>query len=364
MLTCKNWKSGEKAAAYYLGEELTDQVDKGIWVGRGKSIYPGIPDIVDSSTLIQMADFSGNYSSQRNAVVDYTLTAPKAVSVYAALTDEEKRNKILVLQVAAARKVMEQIEADHSMAKMSYSTAEKIIQATDKRLRPIRLGSKGRRKKDDTGADAQDKEQVYLRTHNLLAALFTHFCTRPVDGVPDPNIHTHCVIPRITHRPDKESVTLYLDVDLPNPPLNQLYIKTMIDGLTRMGIPASYSESLDIVIEGISDDLLNAFSLRSKKIGVVAEAMMPEAGGEAGPVEKRLAALYTRETKDSVRWTERLPGWRMRAIAATVGEEILQLNELLSDEQTKQMLDRLWHHQEHAREKQPRRTGSGLFPGA
>lgn len=363
MLTSKTWTDGSKAAEYYLSDEATDQVGPAIWVGRGRMFFQGISDTVDSETLIHLADYTGESGRQRKAIIDLTFTAPKPVSIYAALVDDPKREQIVAVHVGAARKALERIEADYALAKMSMGTAQNIIRQVDGRLRPVRprLG-RGKGKKDDAAKDP-DKEQVYLRTHNLIAALFTHFCTRPVDGEPDPNLHTHCVIPRITSRADKESVTLYLDVDTRAPEVNHPYLDHLLDGLKRLGIKAQRSASLDIAIDGIPDALLDAFSRRSRKIGATAEAMTPGDYRQPTPAEKRLAAIFTREPKGNVPWTERIPGWRRRALAATVGEEIEQLQGLLSDELMQQLWKRFWRHQEQQTPR-PQGPASELFPGA
>lgn len=363
MLTSKTWTDGSKAAEYYLSDEATDQIGLAIWAGRGRTLFQGISDTVDSETLIHLAEYSGESGRQRKAIIDLTFTAPKPVSIYAALAGDQKREQIVAVQVEAARKAMERVEVDYALAKMSMSTAQNIIRQVDGRLRPVRpRSSRGKGKKDDAAKDP-DKEQVYLRTHNLIAALFTHFCTRPVAGEPDPNLHTHCVIPRITSRADKESVTLYLDVDTRAPEVNHPYLDHLLDGLKRLGIPAQRSASLDIAIDGISDSLLDIFSRRSRKIGVTAEALATSDYRESTPAEKRLAAIFTREPKGKVPWIDRIPGWRRRALAATVGEEIEQLQGMLSDELMQRLWERFWLHQEQ-RTPRPEGPVSTIFRGA
>lgn len=357
MLTSKTWATGSKAAEYYLSDEATDQIGPALWVGKGRQYYPDIPDEVDAEMLVQLADYSGDYSTQRKAVVDLTFTAPKPVSIYAALTDERQREQLIAVQIDAVRKALDRVESDYALAKMSLSTANHLMETIDRRLRVVRprTASRGKGKKESSAKDP-DKEQVYLRTHNLLAALCTHFCTRPVEGEPDPNLHTHCVIPRITSRPDKESVTLYLDVDTRARDVNGPYLDHMLEGLRRLGIPAQRSGTLDIAIDGIPPELIDAFSLRSKKITATAEALQPAEYRNPTPTEKRLAAIFTREPKGAVSWQERLPGWRRRALAATVGAEIESLQGLLSDETTQRLWQQFWEIQEQNQQRMATQT--------
>jgi TrwC relaxase. len=368
MLTTKTWATSSSAAEYYLSSEMIDQVGPAIWTGKTKKFLKDWPNVVDSETLMHLLDppFAGNLRSNRKPAIDLAFTAPKPVSIFAALVDEEKRTDVIQAHLNAVGKALEKIESEQAMVKLSGAKANEIIRATDGRNRPIRIsGNKGsgKRKNADDGKDVE-KEQVYLRSHNLIAAQFTHFCSRPVDGEPDPNLHTHCLIPRITQRGDGEWVTLYLPLDSTSPNVNRPYNDTLLDGLRRMGVDARQCDSYGIAIEGISGELVDAFSQRSQKIGAICDAMEPSADHPPTPTARRLAALISREPKGTIPWQDRLSGWRRRAIACVAPEPIEALQSQLKDDQVHKIWDQLWECLEknnngRSQEKAPKQ---GVFP--
>ncbi len=366
MLTSKTWNDADSTAAYYLDSEQVDQVNHAVWFGKTCGFLPDWPERVDSENLMHLLEpaFASPLRSHRKPAIDLAFTAPKPVSVLAALTDAPKREAIIHAHLEAVRKAMTRIETEYAMVKLTAAKAQEIIKATDGRVRAIRLAPSQRKSPPSKDKDPE-KEQVYLRTHNLAAALFTHFCARPVDGEPDPNLHTHCLIPRITQRGDGEWGTLFINVDTKAPEVNRPYGDTLLDGLKKLGISARSSTTLGIEIPGISNDLLDAFSRRSRKIGVTCEAYdRSDAGGEPSPAEKRLAALFTREAKGDVPWTERIPGWRRRAISVVAGTQIEAMRGMLSDAHTQELWERLWASWEipqQARSADPA-PKTGIFP--
>lgn len=367
MLTTKTWDTASSTAEYYLSSEMIDQVGPAIWVGKMRQFLPAWPDLVDSETLMHLLEppFAAGLRGSRKPAIDLAFTAPKPVSIFAALVDEEKREQVIQVHLQAVNKALVKIESEYAMVKMSDAKAQELIRATDGRVRPIRIGTgAGKKKGKDTDKDP-DKEQVYLRSHNLAAALFTHFCSRPVDGEPDPNLHTHCLIPRITQRRDGEWVTLYMPLDSTAPEVNRPYNDNLLDGLKRLGIPAQSSSSYGIAIDGISVDLVDAFSQRSRKIGVLCEAREPKEGHVPTPAEKRLAAIVSREPKGTIPWTDRISGWRRRAIACVAADQIEHLQQQLQDAEQRRIFDKVWQLMEKteddARGPEPIQK-PGVFP--
>lgn len=369
MLTTNVWATSSSAAEYYLSSEMIDQVGPAIWTGKTKKFLTDWPNEVDGETLMHLLDapFAGNLRDSRKPAIDLAFTAPKPVSILAALAEEEKRDELIRVHLHAVGKALEKIESEYAMAKLSIAKANEIIRATDGRTRPIRIsGSKGRgkgKKEDADNKKDNEKEQVYLRTHNLIAAQFTHFCSRPVDGEPDPNLHTHCLVPKITQRGDGEWVTLYLPLDSKSLNVNRPYNDTLLDGLRRMGVDAQPCTSYGIAIAGISGELVDAFSQRSKKISATCNALEPSNDNPPSPTARRLAAIISREPKGTVPWQDRLAGWRRRAIACVAQEPIEALQNQLKDEQIHKIWDQLWESWEknNARE-QEKVQKQGVFP--
>lgn len=363
MLTSKTWNDAESTAAYYLDSEQVDQVEDAFWFGKTCSFLPDWPERVDSDNLMHLLEpaFASTLRAHRKPALDLAFTAPKPVSVLAALSDTSKRDAIIQVHLDAVRKALSKIETEYAMVKLTAAKAHEIIKATDGRMRPIRLSGTGRKGSADKDKDP-DKEQVYLRTHNLAAALFTHFCARPVDGEPDPNLHTHCLIPRITQRGDGEWGTLFINLDTKAPEVNRPYGDTLLAGLKKLGIPAQKSTTLGIEIEGIANPLLDAFSRRSRKIGATCEAYERPDDGDPTSAEKRLVAQFTREPKGDVPWIERIPGWRRRAISVIAGPQIEAMRGMLNDAHVQSLWERMWASWEipqHNNEASPK---AGVFP--
>lgn len=373
MLTTKSWSDASSAAAYYLSSERIDQVGQALWYGKMRQFLSGWPEQVNSDNLMQMLEpgFAGKFRSDKQPAVDFAFTAPKPVSVLAALADDEStRMRIVQAHLDAVHKGLNKIEAEYAMVKVTASKAQEIIRLTDGRLRPIRTGAGlkaakgGKNKSKDTEKDPS-KEQVYLRTHNLIAALFTHFCTRPVDGEPDPNLHTHCLVPRITQRGDGEWGTLHIHLDVKGPEINRPYSDALLENLKRMGIAARPDSVVGIAIEGIGDDLLDAFSRRSRKIAAICDASDKEYGGaEVSAAEKRRAALFTREPKGDIPWQERLAGWQLRALSAVAMDSVIALQDMMKDEEARQAWELLCNHLEQDRPADTTAAAERPRPGA
>lgn len=342
----KQWTDSGSVVAYYLDSERIDQVGQALWYGKMRQFLPGWPEQVDSDNLMYLLEpgFAGKLRSDKQPAVDFAFTAPKPVSVMAALADESTRMRIVQAHLDAVHKGLNKIEAEYAMVKVTASTAQEIIRLTDGRLRPIRMGSGHKVTKGNKGNATDkdpDKEQVYLRTHNLTAALFTHFCSRPVEGEPDPNLHTHCLIPCVTQRGDGEWDTLHIHLDTNILEINYTYSDTLLENLKRMGIDARPDSVVGIAIEGIGDDLLVAFSRRSRKIATICDASDKEYGGEVvSAAEKRRAALFSREPKGDIPWEDRLPGWLQRAISVVALEPLADLQSMINrDEHSRKLWD-------------------------
>jgi conjugative relaxase-like TrwC/TraI family protein len=89
----------------------------------------------------------------RKVGYDFTFSAPKSVSIAYATTNDER------IRSAFERSVSE------------------TMQELEKDMRT------------QTG---QGKEKKHVQTGNMVWAEFTHFTSRPVDGVADPHLHAHC----------------------------------------------------------------------------------------------------------------------------------------------------------------------------
>lgn len=101
----------------------------------------------------------------RTVGYDFTWSAPKSVSLFYALTEDEA---VLEAFRDAVQETMRDIEAEMK----------------------VRVRKKGRNEERITG--------------NLAYAEFLHFTSRPVDGVPDPQLHAHCFVFNATYDAKEE----------------------------------------------------------------------------------------------------------------------------------------------------------------
>jgi hypothetical protein len=237
----------------------------------------------------------------RTAASDFTFTAPKAVSILAALANDHSRQAVVQAHLHAVKKGIASLESIVTV-RMSDSSAESM---------PARRNQPGSGAVQMEEPEKKKKAMVRVRTNNLAAALFTHFCTRPVDGEPDPNLHTHCIIPRLSIRPDGKWATMDIDIRENLRQMDGVYRDSLLEELLLLGVPATISVSLGIAIEGVTDPLLIAFSRRSRKIATIAAVEYPEADA----VTRRAIAISSREEKaKDVPWVEWIPRWQLRAL--------------------------------------------------
>ena len=101
---------------------------------------------------------STRHDIDRRVGYDFTFNASKSVSLAYAFASEENKKTILTAFQTTVRESMAEIETG--------------MQA--------RVRDKGKNENRETG--------------NIAYGEFTHFTTRPIDGVPDPHLHTHCFV--------------------------------------------------------------------------------------------------------------------------------------------------------------------------
>ncbi|MBA4066218.1 MAG: hypothetical protein C0501_21385 [Isosphaera sp.] len=144
------------AKSDYLGQELV-----GDWGGKAAEAL-GLSGKVDKRAFDRLCDnrnpatggrLTPRTKDGRTVGYDFTFDGPKSVTVLYALTQDRA---ILTAFRDSVRETMEEIEADVR----------------------VRIRGKGLNAEAETGA--------------LAWAEFVHFTARPVDGVPDPQLHAHC----------------------------------------------------------------------------------------------------------------------------------------------------------------------------
>lgn len=147
---------------YYLGTASQDQ-EAGAWFGEGARLL-GLTGRVTRMRFKALCEnrlpgsrerLTARSRVTRRVGYDLTFNAPKSMSLLAGLTD------------------------DHRLATVFDEAVVDTLKQIEQELR-----TRVRR-------DGRDETRV---TSNLVAARFMHRTARPVDGWPDPHLHTHCFV--------------------------------------------------------------------------------------------------------------------------------------------------------------------------
>jgi conjugative relaxase-like TrwC/TraI family protein len=233
-------------------------------------------------------------SPTRSAVAgfDLTFTVPKSASVLWALGDK-------TVQVAVADAHREAVDA--------------VLGMIEDRFLFTRTGT---------------NSCMQVDTRGLIAAGFDHYDTR----TGDPNLHTHVVIANKVQGPDGvwrsvDAQVLYRAAVA----CSEVYDTLLADGLATR-LPVTWSprdrgprRTPGFEIDGIDDDLLAAFSGRSRQIGTglvdLVAGFTATRGREPSRVEmlrlRQQATLATRPTKHVHTLTDLRAGWASTATAVT-----------------------------------------------
>jgi conjugative relaxase-like TrwC/TraI family protein len=273
-------QSSSGAKGYFThGDYLSeDQELAGLWHGKGAKLL-GLSGVVEKHDFDALCDNldprSGEQLTPRNKTdrtvgYDFNFNVPKGLSLAYALGGDDR---ILAAVRRAAAETMEEVEKDAK----------------------TRVRKLGKQEERDTG--------------NLIVASYLHTTARPVNGVPDPNLHIHAFTFNATFdsvegrwkaaqfRDHKRDAGYY--EALFHSKLSK-QVKDLGYGIERRG------KFWDVT--NVSKDISNKFQRRTDQIEVLArkkEILDPDAKGELG--------AKTREAKaKSKTWPELQEDWRSR----------------------------------------------------
>lgn len=220
-------------------------------------------------------------SANRRAMYDFTFSPVKSVSVVHAITGDKD---IVDAHQNAVRKTMLEVETN--------------IQT-------------------QVGTQGKGKGKHYETTGNMAYAEFLHTTTRPTKEdlksgqkyVPDPQIHSHCAVPNVTFH---EGQNRWRAIEIfgtkkQAPYYEALYHAHLGQELLNKGYQLYRTEDR-WEIKGVSRDVINKFSSRSKEIDMRAEQL-----GITDPKAKaRLGRLTRHDKNKSVDDNELKPLWKDR----------------------------------------------------
>ncbi len=216
----------------------------------------------------------------RTVGYDFTWSVPKSVSLAYAVGGDER---ILTAFRDAVSETMGDIEAEMK----------------------ARVRKRGR-----------DDERT---TGNAVWAEFVHFTSRPVGGVPDPQLHAHCFVFNATHdgQEDTWKAGQFRDLKRDAPYWQAAFRVRLANRLQELGYDVTRTRN-DFELAGVSPAVIRRFSRRTGVIEDVARERGiddPAAKAELGAKirEKKSGALTRRELTD--RWVSRLTPEERAALA-------------------------------------------------
>lgn len=224
-------------ADYYLdGQELVGQ-----WGGKGAERL-GLSGTVGKQAFEKLCDnldprtgqpLTVRTRTERTIGYDFTFSVPKSVSLLYGLTEDKT---VLDAFQEATRETMREMESEMK----------------------TRVRKAGRDENRTTG--------------NMVWAEFIHTTSRPVDGVPDPQLHAHCFVFNSTFdsEEDRWKAGQFRELKRDAPYFQAAFRVRLANRLQDLGFGIARKRD-DFEIAGIPKDILSRFSRRTELIEQIAQ---------------------------------------------------------------------------------------------
>src|ERR1700678_2669657 len=273
-------KSAKDAKRYYATADYYSEGQEiiGLWGGKGAEKL-GLSGTVDKLSFERLCDnldprtgepLTVRTRSERTVGYDFTFSVPKSISLLYAMSGDEE-----ILQA--------------------------FREAVDETMREIEAEMKTRVRKG-----GKDEDRV---TGNMAWAEFIHTTSRPVDGLPDPQLHAHVFAFNTTWDEEERrwKAGQFADIKRDSPYFQAAFRVRLANRLQELGFGVERKRD-DFEIAGIPKDVLGRFSRRTAIIEKVAEER-----GITDPDRKAELGTETREKKKhDLTWEELQQQWGSR----------------------------------------------------
>jgi len=273
------YKEGQSAQLhYYTGEEQRI----GRWGGKAASML-GLKGDINKQDFARLCDnihplthktLTGRNDTDRTVGYDFTFNASKSVSIAYALGDDTGKRLILDAFQQAVHAAMSEIEAG--------------MQA--------RVRARGKNENRLTG--------------NVAYGAFTHFTTRPIDGVADPHLHSHCFVFNATYddREKKWKAGQFRQIKQDAPYYEAVFHSSLAHYLQQAGYGIRQTKN-GFELVGIHKETIDKFSRRTQEIedytrehGITDEQQKSQVGARTREAKRLQIAAIKQEQE----WRSRL----------------------------------------------------------
>lgn len=264
MIRISQQNSAKEAKRYYTTADYYSQGQEtvGRWGGRGAERL-GLSGLVDKLAFEQLCDNLDPNSGEpltvrtkrdRTVGYDFTFSVPKSISLVYGLTGDES---LLQAFRESVDETMKEIESEMQ----------------------TRVRRSGRDENRPTG--------------NLIWAEFVHSTSRPVDGLPDPHLHSHLFVFNTTYDSEENrwKAGQFREIKRDAPYFQAAFRVRLANKLKDLGFGVSRKRD-DFELTGLPSDLLKRFSRRTTMIDDLARER-----GIEDPDEKALLGAESRQRK-------------------------------------------------------------------
>jgi conjugative relaxase-like TrwC/TraI family protein len=280
MIRVTQQNSGAAAKKYYATADYYSQGQEivGSWGGKGASQL-GLEGMVDKFSFERLCDnldpqtgepLTVRTRTERTVGYDFTFSVPKSVSLLYAMSGDQD---IMDAFRAAVDETMREIEAEMKTR--------------------VRMAGK-------------DEDRV---TGNMVWAEFIHTTSRPVDGVPDPQLHAHVFAFNTTFDEEERrwKAGQFRELKRDAPYFQAAFRVRLANRLQDLGFGVERKRD-DFEIAGVPKDVLGRFSRRTAIIEKVAKEL-----GITDPDRKGELGAETRDRKThKMTWEQLRQVWDKR----------------------------------------------------